>query len=434
MRLHRFIPCWGVAALAALVMKTGAQEPAAALDSAPRSLEALVAEALEKNPELEFYQAEIAAARAGRRSAGQLPNPELSASAGHKTARVGGLGDEGLAWSVSVAQPFEWPGRLSLRKSIANHDIELAELGLKRFKAALAARARALAYALFAAQEKHAAAAEVAERFSALRETLVQRDPAGLTPLLETRVIEATELNAQRKAAESELASQSALLELNQLRGAGAGAPLAAESPRLEFRPLPDTGTLLALVHTNNFELKARATELAQQGLRADLARNERFPAIRVGPSISEERAGGESERIIGLSMSVPLPLWNRNKGAIGAAKARQTQAEVAMAVAERDLQRQTLDAARAYETRLREMAKWRPDSAAHFKEAAELADRHYRLGAVPIATYVELQKQYLDAVEGLLDTRKEALEAAARLELLAGLPEPLVRAGEVGP
>jgi cobalt-zinc-cadmium efflux system outer membrane protein len=85
------------------------------------------------------------------------------------------------------------------------------------------------------------------------------------------------------------------------------------------------------------------------------------------------------------------------------------------------------MEAALTYDTKLREMAKWRPDSAQHFKEAAELADRHYRLGAVPISTYVELQKQYLEAVESLLDTKKEALEAAAQLELLTGLPLPLL-------
>jgi cobalt-zinc-cadmium efflux system outer membrane protein len=121
------------------------------------------------------------------------------------------------------------------------------------------------------------------------------------------------------------------------------------------------------------------------------------------------------------------LPLWNRNAGNIEAAVSRRTQAEVSFSVAERELQRQVLEAALIYETKLREMENWRPDSIQHFKEAAEVADRHYRLGAVPISTYVELQKQYLDAVEGLLDTRKEALEAAARLELLAGLP-PFVR------
>ena len=67
-------------------------------------------------------------------------------------------------------------------------------------------------------------------------------------------------------------------------------------------------------------------------------------------------------------------------------------------------------------------MSKWRPDSVQQFKEAAALADRHYRLGAVPIATYVELQKQYLEAVEALLDTRREALEAGQQIRVLTGL------------
>jgi len=40
----------------------------------------------------------------------------------------------------------------------------------------------------------------------------------------------------------------------------------------------------------------------------------------------------------------------------------------------------------------------------------------------VPIATYVELQKQYLEAVEALLDTKTEALEAGQGLELLTGV------------
>jgi len=67
-------------------------------------------------------------------------------------------------------------------------------------------------------------------------------------------------------------------------------------------------------------------------------------------------------------------------------------------------------------------MDKWRPESVDEFRNAAELADRHYRLGAVPIATYVELQKQYLEAVNALLDTKREALEAGQELQRLTGL------------
>ena len=420
---------FAVAALAvSLTPGAWAQESTTnAPPGASHTLDALVAEALEKNPELKFYDAEIAAAKAGRKTAGLLANPQLSGDVGHNAQKFGGLSAEGVAWSVSVVQPLEWPGRIGLRKAIANHDIELAQLGYERFKIALAGRVRTLAYGLFAAQEKSAAATEVAERFKALREVLVQRDPAGLTPLLETRVIEATELNAQRKASEALLATQAALLELNQLRGASPDTRLTISQANLSFRPPPqERSAFITLARTNNFELKVRAVELAQQGFRVDLARNERYPTISVGPSYSEQKAGSEEQRIIGVGISLPLPLWNRNKGNIEAAAARQMQAEVSLNVTERELQRKVIEAALTYETKLREMARWRPDSVQHFKEAAEVADRHYRLGAVPISTYVELQKQYLDAVEGLLDTKKEALEAAAQLELLTGLPLPL--------
>jgi len=417
---------WVMAALGSGAADAVTNEPVAATNVV--ALDALVTESLAENPEVNFYKAEIAAAKAGRKSAGLWSNPELSGLAGYKNSRERstGLSAEGVAWSVSLVQPFEWPGRIGLRKAIANRDVELAELGVERFRTALAGRVRVVAYGLFAAQEKAAAAREVAERFKALLEVLVQRDPAGVAPLLETRVIEATELTMQRKASEAELATQSALLELNQLRGATPGEGLRVAAPALRFGPAESNDVLAAVARTNNFELRLRAVELAQQGFRVALAKNERFPAISVGPSISEENAF-ERERVIGAGISFPLPFWNRNGGNIEAAAARRLQAETSLLVAQREVERKVREAALTYESKVKEMGKWRPDAAQHFKEAAEVADRHYRLGAVPVSTYVELQKQYFEAVESLLETKKEALEAAQNLELLTGLPMPLI-------
>src|SRR5438094_9466792 len=127
----------------------------------------------------------------------------------------------------------------------------------------------------------------------------VQRDPAGLTRLLETRVIEATELTMQHKASEPTLATQASLLELNQLRGVAPEAHLSIASTHFSFRPAGTVESLVALARTNNFELRLRAVELGQQGFRVELAKNERFPAIAIGPTIAEERAG-DRERIIG--------------------------------------------------------------------------------------------------------------------------------------
>lgn len=384
---------------------------------------AVVAEILAGNPELRFYEAEIEAARAGVRAAGSLADPELSVTAGRKRVHdsVGTLAGEGTAWSVSVAQTFEWPGRLALRKAVANRQVELAELGLARFQAALAARAHSLAYGLYAAQQQADATAEVAARYRELREVFLQRDPAGLTPLLETRVIEAQELVLRRRATEAALAASAALLELNQLRGAAVDAPLQLAGGQLAFSPAPATEALLAAARENNFEFRAARLELEQQGLAVSLARHERRPGFTVSPFLSQESAG-ERERVLGLGLTMPLPVTPRGGANVAGAEARRRQAETAVLLAQRSMEREVLTVANAFATKLAEAAAWGPDSAGKFREAAALADRHYRLGAVPLATYVELQNSYLEAVEALLDTQREAIESGLRVQLLTGL------------
>jgi cobalt-zinc-cadmium efflux system outer membrane protein len=399
-----------------------AQETAPA-ESTPVSLPALVSAVVAQNPELKFYEAEIAAAKAGARASTTQNNPELSLDLGRRRVRdaSGVLAGEGTAWGVSVTQTFEWPGRLALRKAVANRQVELAELGLARFKAALESRASALAFGLYASAEKGEAAREVADRFSALKETFLARDPAGVTPLLETRVIEATELALQRQATESTLAMQNALVELNQLRGVAPATPLKAVSSYLAFNAAPALDALLSAARENNFDFRAKKVELEQQGFTVQLAQNERYPAFSVSPYVSQAKAG-DKETNFGIGLSIPLPLNARSRASVDVAKARQRQAEIAVLIAQRDLEREVIASAQTFSAKLAESQRWSPESVRKFREAAELADRHYRLGAVPVATYVELQKAYLEAVAALLDTKREALEAGLKLQQLTGL------------
>src|SRR5262249_3082665 len=133
--------------------------PLLAAEAERLSTATLVGTITAQNPELKFYEAEIAAAKSAARFSTALPDPELSCDGGRKRVRSsnGTLAGEGVAWTVSVTQTFEWPGRLALRKSIANRDVELAELGLARFRAALAARTRLLAYGLYSANARSTA-------------------------------------------------------------------------------------------------------------------------------------------------------------------------------------------------------------------------------------------------------------------------------------
>ncbi len=420
---------WKVAGLG-LAMATGMAASAAGETNLTAGR--IVAEVLRANPELRIYEQALEAARAELKTAGRASVPVLQGEGGRIRSKNldGSLAGEGAVWTASVQQTFEWPGRLSLRKAIANADVRLAEIGMARFRNALAGRARQLALGMAGEEEKARVAREVADRFRGLREVLVQRDPAGVTPLLEVRILEATELSLRRRAADRELAAGGQRIELNLLRGVAADAPVSVGWSVPGMMEAPGTQALMAAAATNNLGLQSRLAELGQQGLRTRLAKNERWPAIAVAPMYTEEN-GSTTDRFIKLGVSVPLPLWRGNASNVAAAAAREKQATAALEATRREVELHVLVAAQRYASRRDEMGRWRDDSARAFREAAELADRHYRLGAVPATTYVELQKQYLEAVETLLDTRRDALAAAVELEEATGIR--LVREDEAG-
>ncbi len=386
----------------------------------PGDIDQLVSTVVSSHPELAFYGAEIDAARAEGRAARAWADPELSASLGRKSVRGGdsGLSREGHAWSVSLAQTFEWPGRTALRKAIADRDLALAELALEGFRAELGGRVRALAFGLLAARKRAEAVREVAARFRELRESFLAREPGGLTPQLEIRVIEAQELVLERRATEAQLQADESLIALNLLRGAPPDEPMELAEGSGRLAATPDADALLALAVERNVEFRARVVEVERQGLRVDLARHERRPAVTIAPFVEEEKAG-ERERTIGLGVSLPLPTGGRGGAAVDAAGARRVQAEAALRAARLELEQAVITATRAHRVHSATLERWPAATLDAFREAAGAADRHYRLGAVPVGTYVELQSAYLDAVESLLDTEQAALEAGLKLESL---------------
>ena len=397
-----------------------AEEPRAA----SVTIEALVTQALAENPELKFFEAEVAAAKGERVATGAWANPEFSGEAGRKRVR-GDVAAEGTAWAVSATQTFEWPGRVSLRKAIADRQTELAHAGLEQFRAALAAQVRQKGFALYAAQRRELAAQEVAGRGEELVGTLVQREPAGVAPLLETRAIEASVIKLRREAIEASREAQSALYELNALRGRPIAEGLVISDLQLEFAELPGAEEFIRRAARENFELRQREVELAQQGFKLRLAENEAWPSITVGPQFSQENAGNEKETTTGVGVSVPLPLWNRNQGGVQTANARLLQAETSLKLLLREIERKIRENAAGYERLRKELTRLNPKVAEQLREAALLADRHYRLGAVPLTTYLEVQQSYLEALEAIFSTQADALNARAELDLLTGASIP---------
>ena len=186
--------------------------------------------------------------------------------------------------------------------------------------------------------------------------------------------------------------------------------PLAIADVTLNFADLAGVEELIRRAGRGNFELRQREIELAQQGFKVRLSENEAWPSVSVGPQFSREKAA-DKETVAGVGVSLPLPLWNRNTGNIEAAKARELQAQASLRFSQREVERKIREQAAIYELHRTEMARRNPKVAEQLREAAALADRHYRLGAVPLATYLE----------AIYATQAGALNALAEIELLTG-------------
>jgi outer membrane protein, heavy metal efflux system len=381
----------------------------------------LVKQALQRNPELKFFVAEIATAKGTVRTARTVRNPEVSTELGYKNSResTGGASGDGAILALSCSQTFEYPGRIALRKAIANHDLVLAELHLQQFRLTLAARVRSLAYASITTHERTKAVQEVASRIQAFSDVLEQRPLAGVAPQLEAQIISTSLLTFQRQKRESMLAEKTIAAELNQLCGRPADAALTVGAGPIVFNAA-SVPKLLDAARSNSFDIRIRQAELAQQGFKVALSKNERFPAIAVGPFYSLENAIDREHRV-GLGISLPLPLWDRNVGNIASSEARQRQAEASLAMTEREVEKRVTQTAAALDAKRAEIETWKTGAMAKLREASELADRNYRLGAVPLTTYIEIQKQYLEATGAFNDAQKDALEAAQALEILTG-------------
>src|SRR3982751_384142 len=102
-------------------------------------------------------------------------------------------------WTLGATQTFEYPGRVTLRKAIANHQIAVAELGLDGFRSSLAARVRGAASSATLGKAKAGTADEITKRFDDLANVKHQRPAAGVAQQADVRIIEASAITLKRR-------------------------------------------------------------------------------------------------------------------------------------------------------------------------------------------------------------------------------------------
>ncbi|MCC6409888.1 MAG: efflux transporter outer membrane subunit [Planctomycetes bacterium] len=389
-------------------------------------LEALVAEAIEHNAELELAAARVARANAlaRRAHASLLPTLDVFAGAARGDSGLG----EGSRLDLGLAASWEadlW-GRLSHAERAAELDAESARADWLGARNALAAEtARGWFLALAAARRVEIDERSLAQRERVERITRARLD-AGEAASAEVDLAIGTRASALALAEQSRGARRSSLLSLETLLGrypagelelAGdlppstADAPLGLPSELLERRP--DVVAAQRAIAAS-FERVAAA----------DAARLPRITLSAQGGYANSELSGliDESNLIWNLASGIVAPLFDGGRLLADAEAARaDRRAALAGWVATARNAFLEVETALNDEAALRKLEAALAESVERLTRARALAEDRYAEGEATLLELDQIHEQLYQSERGRLDARLALVLARVRLHLALG-------------
>jgi len=386
------------------------------------AVEGLVSSALAENAELKAYEAEVLAARGQRTQAGFFKNPEVTVEIGGREVRDSEniLQGSGTTFSLTVMQTLEFPGKGTLRKAIANKNVEIAELGLAQFRLSLAAQVRLLAYEYLAAESTARAAETVYQQSSAVAGQLGSGGSFGARLQIESRLIQASLVELGARIKEASLRAEQARTRLNALLGRPQSLPLRITSSFSAPVAAFDRSAAVFAAQNGNPLLQIRRKELERSARELTATRLDIAPDFAIGPFFSRDVAG-DTEQNLGGAISATLPVWDWNIGNIQSARARLAMAEALRVKAERDTEAEVLGLIKAYELTRRQLAMIPQGLLRDVEEASMLAETQFRNGSIGVQLYLDAQAAYLNSLQASQDAVLDAWRAALDIGLLTG-------------
>ncbi len=231
------------------------------------------------------------------------------------------------------------------------------------------------------------------------------RQRAGDASTLEVNAIEADAAEIRRRMSNAISEERKALASL-KIRFPGADVkPLAlAEPGNIEEPEDVWKARILAI----SDPLKRAQIQLDQAELTASRARADRLPDPTVGVFAASEAYS--NEKIVGFSLSVPIPGRYRNHQ-LGFAL---NKVNTARAMRDRQQRLVEMEVAETYADAIGNYERWRlaEESAAKTRESANLTQRAYSLGEVDLQTLLLSRRQAVEAADSALDARVSALKS----------------------
>lgn len=402
---HRLTPL-----LAALALACGFASASAAAWSAPLTLEAAIDLALRANPTLRAAGSEVAAQEGALAQAGALPNPEL------ELLREG-EGSSSRTTTATLNIPIELGGKRAARVEAARQEGALAAIALEAERDKVRADAAAAFHDVVAAQERERMARELVALAGRALAAAGKRVEAGtLSPVEETRA-RVAQGSARIEALQAGRDLEGARIRLAALWG-GDARQLSIQAPQAAaLPPAPPLDQLLAQLDRSPAMRHARA-QVGQREALARLERARRTPDVNV--IVGAQREGPDTRNRAVLGLSVPLPLFNRNDGAVLDALRRVDKARDQQDAEGVRLRAELAQAHARLTAALIECALISTEILPGAEDAERAANRGFELGKFGLIDVLDAQRvlaqsknQYLNAV---LDAHRAAADIARLL------------------
>jgi cobalt-zinc-cadmium efflux system outer membrane protein len=369
-----------------------------------------VTAALENNRDLAAARFAIHQAEGRLKQAGLWPNPEWETRQASDIA----FANEGeYEFSTGFKQRFPITGRLTKAKAVARVDVAQAVAEVRNQERLLAGDVLARVRELLVLREQLQANQEIQDTLNKLVTVSEQR--AKVAEVSEADVnLARLELQKAQLARQLLLTRQeAATTALNQLQGRDPKTPLVLSGDLLTDSP-PDTAGAEREALARRPDRQLAALGINRAAAEIKLARAEKWEDWSAGLDYARNDQkfsapiGNKLDQFLSLSVSIPLPFWNRNQGRITEAQATQQRAEAELNA----LDLRIATEVRTAGDRLRRLSdilrQYRDESLKLAEQNVALVQKGYSDGLVNITATIQAQQQFIELRLSYLETLSE--------------------------
>ena len=354
---------------------------------------------------------EVQAADGALQQAGAWRNPALNLTV-EDTRR------ESRTTTATVDIPLEIGGQRAARVKAAERGRDVAAAERTRARAGFRSEVVQAYVAVVIVQERMALANDAVELAKRAAEVIARRVAAGKVSPVDATRAEVDTAHVQLEAAEASAALQRARLVLASLLGEAeptfdkVSEEVAAASPRASLSEL-------AAQLDGSPALAVARTEVERRRALAAVERTKTTPDVTLSLGSKRDHELGRTQVVVGVS--IPLPLFDRNQGAVREANLRADQAADELQEARRRLLVELQDASSRLAVANATMQTLQALVLPAAQQAYEAAGRGFEAGKFGALDVLDAQRSLLQARSRRLDTLAAAHRAAADIDRIVG-------------